>query len=107
MICLEDCNDSVSPELPAGFPIIIAGSISILSVVLPIVHSRSRGRNILADTRLFESVHIGIAVADRYVRVCASSISASGGQSFGEVQQDLLLSCLTIGQAYRLLEVFK
>jgi hypothetical protein len=26
---------------------------------------------------------------------------------FGEVQQDLLLSCLTIGQAYRLLEVVK
>ncbi len=26
---------------------------------------------------------------------------------FGEVQQDLLLSCLTIGQAYCLLEVFK
>ena len=27
--------------------------------------------------------------------------------SFGEVQQDLLLSCLTVGQAYCLLEILK
>jgi hypothetical protein len=32
-----------------------------------------------------------------WLRVYASSISASCDRSFGEVQQDLLLSCLTIG----------
>ena len=34
-------------------------------------------------------------------------LSGTPDRSFGEVQQDLLLFCLTIGQAYCLLEVLK
>lgn len=34
-------------------------------------------------------------------------ITGTLDRSFGEVQQDLFLSCLTIGQAYCLLEVLK